>query len=901
MTGIPFARRTGRYRGSALLLLLCLVTALFATGVPALVARSQTSSIQQALNAAGPLQRAVLATTSHQYILVDGNRLGEAQAGNVTPDPDSLSGALQDFEQPLPADAGAEPSQAWSGVQLADPLPFPAQGQDAQINLEYRSSLSSHVRLVAGTLPTGVTRDSENNTYFSVAISAATAKLYGAHVGSMIKAGNYAINVTGVFEPTDPDSAFWAYDSTLLNPLLLHQRGQHDKWSAAALIGADELLPLATTGDPHGGLETTDIEFCVPLDTATYNAANVGRIISDLNAFDSGEAPLSITATATAGPIAVLTPLQNQRTAIDAILGLVMAAVAAIGAVTVLLCARLVVGRRRAHFALLRARGQSRLQLARQACVGLGLPNLIAIALAAAAVRVLLAADWSTLSTVLLAAVAAVSLFGPPAVAVAEHWGEASVQTQRRDLVRRKPSPRRRIVETVLLLLVVAAVLELRRQGIGGAGQGSNLLGTFTPVLVAAFATAIAVRCYPLVLRPAAKAAATRGGPSAFLGLTGAARSAFPLAVPAFIITLTLTLGALGGMMDRAVNAGREQASWQTLGADAAVSLPADVARSTATQVASSLLKVPGVTHAAVVSTQNDYSDNATVDVVDPADYAAVTADSPWPFGNALPRSGSTSGPVPVVVGAGFHYAIGTRFAIQAAYAPHFEAVVVGTVTQTSAAPATQNAAFLVLVPAWAVADQARFWPATGILVSGNGIDQGAMNAALNRSLSTGFTSVYRADTLNALAHAPLEDLAELGYLSGLLAAAAFGVCGILLALSLTAPARGRRLMLLDALGLTPRQARIVALAETAPLTVAMVLGGLLAAAALPAVFGDALDLSAFTGIPGTSTLAFDPRIPLLAALAAAVLGGVAVALQAAAARWRGVAAQLRMGEDAEG
>jgi putative ABC transport system permease protein len=173
------------------------------------------------------------------------------------------------------------------------------------------------------------------------------------------------------------------------------------------------------------------------------------------------------------------------------------------------------------------------------------------------------------------------------------------------------------------------------------------------------------------------------------------------------------------------------------------------------------------------------------------------------------------------------------------------------------------------------------------------------MNAVLARTLP-GATAAYRAAILDQYAHAPLAGLAELGYLIGLLVAGAFGICAILLSLSLSAPARARRLTLLGTLGLTPRQARGIALTETVPLIAATVVAGLLAAASMPAVFGDSLDLSAFTGVSGPSSLGFDPGIPLLAAFTAAVLTALAAAVQAAVAHRRSAGTELRMGEDAD-
>jgi putative ABC transport system permease protein len=490
---------------------------------------------------------------------------------------------------------------------------------------------------------------------------------------------------------------------------------------------------------------------------------------------------------------------------------------------------------------------------------------------------------------------------GPPLLAAADHWAQSSVHADRDDLVRRRRSSRGRVLELLLVALGAAAVVEVRLQGVGATQQGSNLLGTIAPILLAALATAVAVRCYPLLLGPAARAAERRGGPASFLGLAGAARSALPLAVPAFVVTLTLTLVALGGLMQQAIGSGRVASSWQALGADAVVTLPYAAPTATAARAVAAIDAVPGVTHATAVATQASTSANETVILVDPASYAAVSADSPWPLGTSLPATGSGSGPVPILVGQNVQEPVGALVTIRPDYAPSIQAKVVGRLTQ---APVTAGVAAsgsgLVIVPSWGVAANAADWPPNEILVSGDRIDESAMNAALHRTLPAKSTVAYRADLLTGYVHAPLAQLAEFGYLCGLLIAGAFGVCGILISLSLAAPSRRRRLTLLRTLGLTPRQARAIALAETVPLAVVTVIGGLLAAAALPAVFGDSLNLSVFTGQPGATALAFEPGIPLLAALAAVALTVFGVVVQAAVAGRTSAGTLLRMGEDAD-
>ena len=203
-----------RYRGLPLLLTLSFVTALFATGVPALLDRSQTSSLRQALAAADSVDRAMIATTTHN--------LGFEQAAKA-PDADALEQALDGYAAQIPAAAAPEAGQAWDGVQLSTTLALEAQGTAAQIDLEYRDSPTAHVRLLAGALPDTAVQPSDTASVsapfeFDVALSAATAKLYGAKVGSVLTAAYpsfqitphilISVRVTGIFEPTDPSSAF---------------------------------------------------------------------------------------------------------------------------------------------------------------------------------------------------------------------------------------------------------------------------------------------------------------------------------------------------------------------------------------------------------------------------------------------------------------------------------------------------------------------------------------------------------------------------------------------------------------------------------------------------------------------------------------------------------------------
>lgn len=869
-----------RYRGVVALIALSFLTALFAAGVPGLVERQLTNSLRQSLASSGSVNQAATA-------------LGTSQ-DNTAP----MADIMDSFVVGVPGGMRPLTGQSWDGLRLIERIGVQDEPFSASMNLEYRSPATSHLRLVSGSLPDSVSQV-DGRVVFDVALTSAGAKFYSAHVGTLISGDGYAFRVSAIVEPTDPSSAFWNTDPDLAVPASFERSDGSVGWTTSALVGVGEIAALASVNKPDGSPDPVVSVYCVPLDTAGYTARDAGTLLSQMTAFSSGTVATEDHLQISVGPADTISTFQSGRNAVDGMLGVIMTGVAAVGCATVLLCARLVVGRRRAHYALLRARGQSLRQLALQVLGDLG-PST-AVALAAAGVLAATLADGTNAqSATLFAGVAVVVLCGPPLLAVLDHRGTARLRADSADAVRRRPKARRRVFELVVVLLAVGAMAVLRQRGLGGATGGTNTLGTLAPILLAAVTTGIAVRCYPLLLAPAAKAAQRRDGATAFLGLTGAVRSSLSLALPTFGIVLALTLAALGGLAYQNVQTGRAEESWLQTGTDISIALSTGTDPKQAAKAVAALEQVPGVTGVTDVAEQSLSSSTmeAAVYAVDPSSYTAVAADSPWPFAGALPEQRG-SGPVPVVVSADSPYTLGQVFKLNPGAAPSFTARVVGIEAQSPVRPAYGPAEPFVLVPDWAsTAAYPDLWLVSEILVSGNGIDAAKVNAALAHTVPGANRVQYRTDALDRLMHQPLEPLAEFGYVLGLVAAGCFGICGILLALALTAAARSRRLMLLGTLGLSPRQARGIALAEIGPLAASTALGGLLAALALPAVFGSALNLTEFTGLPTEAALRLDPATPLLTVAAALGLTFCGVLLQAAIARRRAVPAQLRMGED---
>jgi len=423
-------RRARRYRGAVLLLLLAFAAGLFAAAVPGVIEKSQSSSLRQALTAASPLDRTVLAEPQQNA--------GTPWLGGQNPDTSNLLQTLQSLAAGVPASVGPQASLGWSGVRLSEPLPETAQGTSAYEDLDYRSDETSHMRVLSGTMPDAATRSADGTLIFDVAVTQATADRYQARIGSVIARQGYGFRITAIVAPTDPASAFWNYDPTVAAPTFIDSQAKGDYWATAGFVGAGELSALESIQSVQGSPESVATVFCVPLDVRGYGVANSGAILSTLTSFDSGQVATNLGLQVSAGPIAVLNPFAEQRATVDSILSLVMAGAAAVGAVTILLCARLVVGRRRAHFALQRARGQSLPQLAGQVSAGLAAPTLLALAAAWVLARALDAdAAWSSQATLLFGGVALVSLFGPPIIAVLDQRGAPAMRTGREDVVRR--------------------------------------------------------------------------------------------------------------------------------------------------------------------------------------------------------------------------------------------------------------------------------------------------------------------------------------------------------------------------------------------------------------------------------------------------------------------------------
>ena len=328
---------------------------------------------------------------------------------------------------------------------------------------------------------------------------------------------------------------------------------------------------------------------------------------------------------------AILSPFISGESAVAPALELLYVSLTVIGAVVVLLGARLVAQRRAAEFTLMRARGAALYQLA-----WLVLRASVVIAAAAGAVAALLAigltpGDGDAVGWWLAGLTIAVTLAGPVLISVVPQRvaAPATGRTQRRAAGRR-PAARRIIVEIALVAAAIGGLVVLRNEGLSSGNSG--LYTSAAPVLVAIPVAVVLLRCYPLLARELARIAGLTRGVVAFVGLTRATRTPPGTVLPAFALVLVLAMVAFPDMVSTSVTRSQVAASWQQVGADAIIQAPPD--RAIPAGLQSQISSVPGVvsTAAAEVDAASlAAGTELSVMFVDPAQYAAVIEQAPGP------------------------------------------------------------------------------------------------------------------------------------------------------------------------------------------------------------------------------------------------------------------------------
>jgi putative ABC transport system permease protein len=900
----PAAIGTGAAAGAALAILVA-VCAFVAVAVPRASLGYRTQVLQRAFQAASSSETTVLADAG-----ITGLNSSYLSAEQLESARGQLVDGLRRDGLPL-----APPGPEWSGLATGS-NPFSVAGEPAskamappQLELLYRSGLSGNATLIAGSLPASAATHVTSAT-FQVAVTAATAATFGLRVGSQLQAGGQVLVVTGIIRPLGAASSFWTVDPAASMPRLTYPSpASAPYWSSAAFVGEGELAALQRflSTQPLHGL------WSIPLDLGHVDAdqaAGLEQVLQALSYLPAATS-LSTNLNATAGQSATIqislssglvTTLSTFVATDDAVqraLTLLFVSLAVIAAVVVLLGARLVARHRRGEFTMMRARGASLRQVATIALGGGGAAVLPAGAVAVAAAVGATPGPASRLSWWLAGVIITAALAGPPLLAV---WW----QRTRRDAThagsapgarRRIAAARRWVLDGALVCGAVGGLAVLRQQGLPATGR-MDLFTSAAPVLVAIPVALLVMRAYPLILRQLTRLAGRRRGVVMIVGFARGSAAAQAGALPAFALVLAFAVIAFAAMARGAVAHGDVSASWQAAGADAVVTAPA-VGLGITSAAQHLITGVPGVERSATVSVVTGTSGQGLqlpVIIVDPRQYAALTAATPAPAFPAAALapphaiSGAPAGPVPVLVSPAGRAILGPGSRLSVA-GRELRIRVAGTVAGIAGGPAGSQFAVL---PRWALGKQAP--GPTVMAVVGPGLDSVALIAAARRAVP-GAQITLRSRLLAAISGAPLPHGGFVTFAQGIIAAGAFSLLTLVLTLLLSAHSREMTLARLTTMGLEPAQSRRITAVETLPAILAAAVGGTACALALVPLVGPAVNLAAFTGTPVTVPLNADPVAIVAAAGGLLLLAGLTLTIETGLARGRGATRALRVGE----
>jgi putative ABC transport system permease protein len=764
-----------------------------------------------------------------------------------------------------------------------------------QFEMAYRPAVARYSRIVAGRFPAG-----GSTGVVQVAVTTATAARFGLRVGTRLNAGPVPLVVTGIIQPALPASAFWKAEPTAATPVLTPTASfEQPFWTGMLFIGPGALPLIESSLDP---VMSGTWWYPVALGRLTAGQASgletgLGSLVS--SGLNTAEMP--VTPTVVSPILSILSPFITAENAVGSVLELLYVSLAVMGAVVVLLGARLVAQHRAAEFTLMRARGAALYQLG---WLVLRASAVIAAAAGAAAAALaigLTPGDGDAVAWWLAGITIAVTLIGPVLISVVPQRVAAPATSRDGGAARRaggrKPAARRIVIETALVALAIGGLVVLRNQGLSSGNSG--VYPSAAPVLVAIPVAVVVLRCYPPLARQLARIAGLSRGVVAFVGLARASRTPPGTVLPWSALVLVLAMVAFPVMITTSVTRSQVAASWQQVGADAIIAAPQGQVIAPALQ--RQISSVPGVVSTATVVTEAGSlptGSELSMLFADPARYAAVVDQAPGPrfplaalSGNA--GRGQTAATVPAVATAAAAQLVGRAPA----------SVNVGTSTITirlagriGSVPGAAGVAVgaAVVVPLRALGPNP---PGPDLmLVAGSGLDAARLTAAVHRALPDASVTL-RATALAALTTAPMAQAAQTALTQGMVTAAGFGALVLLLSLLLTARTRDMTLARLATMGLRRWQAQLLLAAETLPPVVAAAIGGVACAWLLVPLVGPSLNLAAFSGTG--SAIAVAPAVfPLVASAAGLVLAALlALAVQAVITYHRGSARALRISD----
>ncbi|MGH3259324.1 MAG: hypothetical protein ACRDOU_28650, partial [Streptosporangiaceae bacterium] len=357
-------RTTGAAAGSTLVLGLLVCGCVFtAVAGPALSLHTRTEALRQSMAGFPSTTSAVQVTGSWMEFTEVLNDAGYSLNPDYIYDQSTAEIRQGLAALGLPLAAGDWVGLSTGLLPLSSGAAAGAQaGAPPKLEVAYRNPLTSNAQLVRGTYASGTAPAGS----VAVAATTQTATRFGLRPGSRLVlrtvSGPVRLFVTAIVAERAPAATFWAQDPAVGTSSLQQPTAASQPYWLGGVLADPGQAAAMLAAFAGSGLELT---WDFPLNVGGVNADAAPGLYAALNhAVTSGPAlddPLASGATAltVASPLAQdLAQFLTTEAAIQTVLLLMFASLAVVGAVVILLAARMMVERRGVELAMLRARGR---------------------------------------------------------------------------------------------------------------------------------------------------------------------------------------------------------------------------------------------------------------------------------------------------------------------------------------------------------------------------------------------------------------------------------------------------------------------------------------------------------------------------------------------------------------
>jgi len=738
--------------------------------------------------------------------------------------------------------------------------------------------------------------------HYEAAVTAPTAEAMGLEIGQQMLLSadltdpayfgvfgpslhfQFVFSISGIIELTDQQDEYWFGDPVLHRPNIRENADLRIIYARGLMAPEDYRSLLSTLGQARW---TYDWRFFV--DPERVRDADLDPLRKDLAAFALDFSPIGTRAeqlkVRTRLP-ELLTEHVTQKTQTVALMSLTVTALFVVAVALTLLLAILMTERRRPDIVLTRSRGASPGQLTMTRLY----EALLLVVPAAAAgylAAYLLVSESDYLApyrmTVALATAVVASLVAAGLVLYRKRLGSM----QRDHVVFPGASPRRVVVESLVVVLAIGAALVLRRRGqideIDDTPRVDVLLAAL-PALVGLAAGVIALRVYPYLIRALAWLGSLRRGVVWFVGFRRVLQRSIAHSLPMVVLLLCVATATYASVARISIETGQQKSSWQAVGADYAIKgFGNDVTLPSAIDLDAIAATYPvglGSTFPNVRILTDVGSFDTEAIAVTP-EYDRITRDSPiprrLPEEMNRPAEGTQSDPLPLMIASdwpsGYRPTLGEIVQLDLGRLQPYAEI---TVIRDSYPDVPNGRPFVVLNLDTLASTSELPVPPTVAYLRGDRSAGDSLRETID-AVAPSARLISRYDTLDSVSRDPFVHWVDRALLLVAALAAVFAVASALSAVALASAVRRRDFAYLRTMGLETRQTAALTVIEQAPAVLTGVIAGVVTGVGIAFLLEPAVSVTAFTGglVPSTVEVSWGN----LAFLAGVLFAGTTLAV----------------------